>query len=269
MRADIALQISRESRLLYLLNFSQESINSAHHELAKAKILEIRLRKIVQIREDTLNVVSHDLKNPLAVIEGAVELIQLAEEDNYKNLSSLTGMISRSTSQMRKLVADLLDFGKIQNGSLAIEKSKVQFDKAVHSIISDQKVIADKKNQKLDGCVSDQVSTVDCDLFRINQVLTNLIGNAIKFTPNRGQICVKVDRQEQNIITSVSDSGPGIASDNLSKIFDRYWQGQVPSHSGCGLGLSIAKGLVEAHGGKIWAESQIGNGSTFYFTIPC
>ena len=110
--------------------------------------------------------------------------------------------------------------------------------------------------------------TVLCDRERILQVLGNLVGNAIKFTPNGGTITVHAEPAEGHVLVSVADTGPGIPDEYVPHIFERYWKGKREGRSGTGLGLYIAKGIVDAHGGRIWLESKVGVGSTFFFTIP-
>jgi signal transduction histidine kinase len=109
---------------------------------------------------------------------------------------------------------------------------------------------------------------VSADRDRIFQVLQNLVGNAIKFTPEGGRITLRVEPRDEDVVFSVSDTGPGIAEEDLEHIFDPYWRPKMQAKAGAGLGLSISRGIVEAHGGRIWAESEVGKGSTFHFTIP-
>jgi signal transduction histidine kinase len=109
---------------------------------------------------------------------------------------------------------------------------------------------------------------VEVDTHRLGQVVSNLVRNAIKFTPNEGTIRVSAHQQEGRIVVSVTDTGPGIPPEHLSKIFDRFWRVPGTQKQGSGLGLSIAKGIVEAHGGTIWAESELGKGTSFFFTLP-
>jgi signal transduction histidine kinase len=124
------------------------------------------------------------------------------------------------------------------------------------------------KSLHLEQGVAPGAERARCDRERILQVLANLVGNAIKFTPERGEVALRSERQGPEVIVSVHDSGPGIPEDQQARIFDRYWQARETAQLGTGLGLSIAKGLVELHGGRIWVQSRIGQGTTVSFSLP-
>jgi signal transduction histidine kinase len=116
--------------------------------------------------------------------------------------------------------------------------------------------------------LADDLPPIHCDRLRVIQVLSNLIGNAIRLVPEHGRIAIRARAQDSDVCFAVSDDGPGIAEDQLHNLFDRYWKGRNEGHHGVGLGLYIAKSIVEAHGGRIWVESRLGVGSSFSFTIP-
>ena len=130
------------------------------------------------------------------------------------------------------------------------------------------RLLAETRRQTLEVDLSPNLPEVAVDADRIRQVMSNLLGNAIKFTPAGGTIRVSARQQGDAVIVSIVDTGPGIPPEHLSKVFDRFWKGQGATRTGSGLGLSIAKGIVEAHGGTIWAESELGKGSSFAFTLP-
>ena len=130
------------------------------------------------------------------------------------------------------------------------------------------RLLAETRRQTLEVDLSPNLPEVAVDADRIRQVMSNLLGNAIKFTPAGGTIRVSARQQGDTVIVSIVDTGPGIPPEHLSKVFDRFWKGQGTTRTGSGLGLSIAKGIVEAHGGTIWAESELGKGSSFAFTLP-
>jgi signal transduction histidine kinase len=128
--------------------------------------------------------------------------------------------------------------------------------------------LAHGSNIALDTSVGDNLLPVLADAARIQQVLSNLVGNAVKFTPRNGQVTVTAEPIDGGVKFGVTDNGPGIPPDQVPHIFGRFWQAMPSDRRGIGLGLAIAKGIVEAHGGMIWVESQLGAGSTFYFTLP-
>ena len=137
----------------------------------------------------------------------------------------------------------------------------------VHDVCAKLRPLAEEKNQVLETDLPATIPNIAVDAQRLRQVLSNLIGNAIKFTPPEGRIRVSA-RVEKDVVVSVSDTGPGIPKENLSKIFDRFWQVPGTKHQGTGLGLSIAKGIIQSLGGEIWAESQVGKGTSFFITLP-
>ena len=134
--------------------------------------------------------------------------------------------------------------------------------------IDGMKPLAEAKQQTIECRIESNLPEVAADGPRVGQVLSNLVSNAIKFSRQGGEIVVSAREQDDTIVVCVSDEGPGIPRENVSKVFDRYWQALETKHDGLGLGLSIAKGIVEAHGGKIWVDSELGKGSSFFFTLP-
>jgi len=128
--------------------------------------------------------------------------------------------------------------------------------------------LADAKQQTIESHVESNVPEVTADSRLAGRVVSNLLSNSIKFTRKGGRIVVSARQRDNTILISVSDEGPGIPAEHLSKVFERYWQAEETKRAGLGLGLAIAKGIVEAHGGKIWVESELGKGSSFYFTLP-
>ena len=221
----------------------------------------------IRTREDVLAIVSHDLRNPLAIIAGAVELLSPANAPSG-NLRQITDTIQSAVSQMRRLIGDLLDFAKVQSGTLSVNKKAESLMVIIKPIVDSMRSQAQARQQSLKVDIPSDLPYMECDGQRIGQVLANLLGNAIKFTPEGGIICLSAHQQEGSIVIAVTDTGSGIAPEDIPNIFDRYWQGGKNNSAGAGLGLSIARGLVEAHGGKIWVESTVGKGSTFYFTVP-
>jgi signal transduction histidine kinase len=166
------------------------------------------------------------------------------------------------------LISNLLDFSKIQSGTFSVDVHAGPLDAMVLPVIDGVRTLADAKHQKIELNLSPELPEVLADSHRIGQVLSNLRGNAIKFTPDGRTIRVSARRQSETLVSCVSDEGPGIPAEHLSRVFDRFWQAKETKQMGSGLGLSIAKGIVEAHGGTIWAESELGRGSSFYFTLP-
>ena len=231
-----------------------------------------RARAAIRKRENILNIVSHDLRNPLANILMTAAMLgmqlQPTTEDN-RFLLKQAGIIKRSAGRMNELIEDLLSLAKIDAGHLAPVKRSCPLDEVLDEVDETFRLLAEAKSIRFDVRRVDRPLQVDCDRGQILRVMSNLIGNAIKFTPEKGLIQISAQKMENNEVRfAVSDTGPGIARPDIPHVFDRYWQAKSTAHQGTGLGLSIAKAIVEAHGGRIWVESQLGKGSTFFFTLP-
>lgn len=226
-----------------------------------------RAQAAVKIREEVLAVVSHDLKNPLASIDLAATLLSQGQLETER-VQEYGGRIRRGVKQAVSLIGDLLDFAKIQSGTFAVVSMPESLGEVIPPVVDEFRTLAEAKRISLQTEIPATGGSVSCDARRIGQVLSNLLGNAIKFTPEAGTIRVTGERRTDGFAVSVIDTGPGIAEENLTKVFDRYWQAKDTQRLGTGLGLAIAKGIVEAHGGRIWVESELGHGSRFSFFLP-
>lgn len=285
LQSVIVLTLKAKGRsfgLLSLLSFKQE-FSTLDFDFAKLLVERIALfadnaslyeeaTKAAKTREDLMAIVSHDLKNPLSVIllsEGMIEKQAsknvLTPEKVMPNLKR----IENSAKQGLGLISDLLINAKIEAGGLELDTQAESPAELVEEVINSLLPLAQQKNIALFSQVPEFVPYVNADKARVLQVLSNILGNAIKFTPKDGEIIVKVKKiSSDQVEVSVKDNGPGIDQETLPHVFDRYWQPERSRRQGSGLGLSIAKGIVEAHGGKIGAESVPEKGSLFYFTLP-
>ena len=185
------------------------------------------------------------------------------EQRSHKPLE----VIERAVRRMNRLIQDLLDVALIEAGQMNIERARQSAGELVLEAVDMQRPLASSSSLELRVEVDPAVAEVWGDRDRLLQVFENLIGNAIKFTMGGGRITVGTATREHEVVFWVADTGEGIAPENLPRIFDRFWQASRAGRSGAGLGLSITKGIVEAHGGRIWIESTAGSGSTFRFTI--
>ena len=227
-------------------------------------------QRAIRAREELVAVVSHDLKNPLstALMNVQILLRKLPATEEARELRRPVERIQKAAERMERLIRDLLDLAKLDAGHLSIEP----LPEEVHGLVSDAiellREAAAAGSLRLTHSVAPGAGRARCDRERILQVMSNLVGNAIKFTPSGGEVTVGAEPSGADVLFWVRDTGPGIAEEDRAWIFDRYWQARQTAHKGTGLGLSIAKGLVEVHGGRIWVESQVGAGSTFFFTLP-
>jgi PAS domain S-box-containing protein len=226
-------------------------------------------RDALSAREDLLAIVSHDLRNPLGVVlaSSALLLKSSLPPEREERARRQVEAIQRAGHRMNRLIRDLLDFASIQGGGLSITRRPHDVATLVGEMVEVQRPLAAQKSQRLIDDAAALALSVSCDHDRVIQVFSNVVGNAIKFTPEGGTIRVGAAADGDFIRFTVTDTGPGIAPEQLGSIFDRYVQAKRKTRDGIGLGLSIARGIVEAHGGRIWAESGP-SGSAFSFTLP-
>jgi signal transduction histidine kinase len=232
-------------------------------ELQKRRDAEL----LAQAREEVLAVVAHDLRNPLNVIVGVSQIL-LKERLSAPRRKMLLGVTTRAVQQMNRLIGDLLDTVRLQSGRLVLDMEEVFVDEIVRQATETFRPTADARRIHLETVSPDKGTIVRADPLRVSQIVGNLMGNALKFTPEQGTVCLRAASQGTQVVFLVVDSGPGISPADIEHLFDSFWQARQNDRRGVGLGLAIAKGLVEAHGGKIWVESTLGAGSTFSFTLP-
>ncbi|MEP6732611.1 MAG: ATP-binding protein [bacterium] len=219
-------------------------------------------------RDEMLSVVAHDLRNPLnTIFMGSASMIEdIADADSV--LGKQARIVKRAAERMNRLIQDLLDIRRTESGTLSIDARQESVAALMSEAMEMLRPLAAAASLELQSEISENVSTISADAARLLQVLSNLVGNAIKFTPRGGSVVIRVEPLGDEVRFGVSDTGPGIAADQLPHIFGRFWQANRKDRRGIGLGLAIAKGIVEVHGGRIWVESTLGEGSNFYFTIP-
>jgi PAS domain S-box-containing protein len=224
--------------------------------------LYARAQRAIQVRDDVMGVVAHDLRNPLSAILMRAQLLEGGGDQARQGEA-----IAHAAHRMSRLIDDLLDVTRIEAGQLAITTAEIPVAELVAEAIEDQRVLAAAAGLGLQVEVGAGVRTVRGDRDRLLQVLGNLIGNAVKFTPAGGGITVTAAAGGDHVELSVADTGRGISAEDLPRVFDRFWRAQETGRSGAGLGLAIAKGIVEVHGGRMWVTSAPGRGTTFFFSI--
>jgi signal transduction histidine kinase len=229
-----------------------------------------KAQNAVRARDEVLRVVSHDLRNPLnTVMMGADLLLEDAQGELREGPFGRTlRMMRNATESANRMIGDLLDVSRIEAGQLAIELSAVSLAPLLDEAVERHRQLAAERGIELRVREDDTLPDVLADRDRVLQILGNLLGNALKFTPSGGRIEVGMEAEGDEILCYVADSGPGIPAEQLPHIFDRFWQAHRSDRRGLGLGLAIVQGLVEAHGGRVWAESEAGRGTRFQFTLP-
>lgn len=214
--------------------------------------------------DDVVAIVSHDLRNPLFRIYAAAgELIEMAPPETHRFVE----VIRRSAKHMNRLIQDLLDVTRAESGHLSLERMRHEVAGVVQEAVEMLAPVAAQKQITVEQQVPPGLE-VPLDRVRMVQVLSNLLDNAIKFAQPGTSVKIAVEDREDDVAFVVSDRGSGIAGDHLPRIFDRFWQARRRRTRGAGLGLAIARGIVEAHGGTIGVESRLGEGSTFTVALP-
>lgn len=224
-------------------------------------------REAIRMRDDILAVVSHDLRNPLNTISVASSLLEMNPSPEVSSKAQRS--IGRAAKQMERLLQDLLDVSRAEAGALSIERAPVDVAALIDEAFGLSLPQAEDKSVTLVRRVSGDVGSIEGDRNRLLQVLGNLLGNAIKFVPAGGQVSIGAQHLYGQVRVWISDDGPGIPAEQLPRVFDRFWQANRSGSRGAGLGLAIAKSIVDAHGGQIGVHSQLGEGSTFFCWLPC
>jgi PAS domain S-box-containing protein len=249
------------------LGFAEDLARLAALALDNARLHDA-VRASLRSRDEMMGVVSHDLRNPVAAVKMlSGTLLRAPNQDGKQSRESLE-LICQAAEQMDALIRDLLDVNRLDAGKLKLASVPIDPTMLLTDCLQTLRPLVDEKQIKLELRAEDDLPQVMADPERIQQALSNLVGNAIKFSPRESKIVVGTRREKESVIVSVRDNGKGITADQLPRVFDRYWQSSRTDRQGAGLGLAIAKGIVEAHGGRIWIESQPGEGTTASFTLP-
>ncbi|HMB53434.1 MAG TPA: GAF domain-containing sensor histidine kinase [Thermoanaerobaculia bacterium] len=261
---DLASSVATEVRLRQALTRSEERADTAERVAGELRRAEASLRRALQARDEIAAVVSHDLRNPLNAIAMAVGLLH-AEAPGASGVEHLA-KIERAVERMSRLIRDLVDITKVEHGSLDLEIEPVPAAELIDAACGELADSAEASGVRLDGH-TDEGLVVQVDRHRILQVLSNLLANALRHTPEGGRVEVTATVHQGEAAFAVNDTGCGLSAEELDRVFDRFWRGGERRGEGAGLGLAIAQGIVEAHGGRIEAESKEGEGALFRFTV--
>jgi two-component system phosphate regulon sensor histidine kinase PhoR len=227
-----------------------------------------RLRRLETVRRDFISNISHEIRTPLASLKALTETLQDGALDDPPAARRFLQRISTEVDALTQMAQELLDLSRIESGQVSLEMRRTAPGQLLQSAADRMRMQAERARLSLHVDCNPELPDVKADPPRVEQVLVNLIHNAVKFTDPGGEVRLSAARGEGTVIFAVKDSGAGIPSDDLPRIFERFYKAdRARSGGGTGLGLSIARHIVEAHGGRIWAESEEGCGSTFYFTL--
>lgn len=260
-----------DEEMTFLQALGQEAalaIRNAHlYERERAQVA--RLRALEKLQESFVSSVSHELRTPLTCIKTSVDLLQATDADLSVEQRELIHTIGHHVSRLEALVSDLLEITKLEAGQITLSRQPTNLCLIAARVVQALHPLKERKGQTVSLHCPASVSPVAVDRRRIEQVLTNILSNAIKFTPKQGRIEIRVTEAPDEIQVCVSDNGPGIPPEEQGRVFDKFYViADDRGLSGVGLGLYIARQVVELHGGRIWLESQVGVGSTFCFSVP-
>lgn len=264
-------ELSTRVRTLLALKATREELAQALEREQFQRAEAAQLKEMDRLKDEFLSVVSHELRTPLNFIMGFATILddEVAGDLNPEQHAHMAKIIDGS-ERMLGLVNDLLEFAKLRSGKFSLDPLPVSYRPLVENVLATMRPLADQKRIALSATIEGEPVAV-LDALRVVQVLTNLIGNAVKFTPPGGSIGIRVTLREGAVLTEVADTGIGIAPENLEAVFESFRQVDMSptgEGGGTGLGLAISQAIVEAHGGAIGVESEPGRGSTFWFVLP-
>jgi len=251
---ELAQERSEVGRLQRLLDQRTQALSSAN---------EAR-----DVKDEFLAMVSHDLRNPLNAIALNTQLLERLVSSGDPRLVRISRSLESSIVQMQRIISDLLDVAAIEAGKLSVQLETGDARTPIEEAVESSRSVSAEKSITLDAGIGPDPLPASFDPGRIVQVLENLIHNALKFTPSGGRISVEGRRTDHVVEIRVRDTGPGMQPEEISVIFDRFRQVEKRGRKALGLGLYISRSIIQSHGGRIWAESVPGEGSTFLFTLP-
>ena len=231
-----------------------------------------RLKSLERLKDGLTHMIVHDLNNSLAVVAGSVDLMRMQGKDSFtEEESRFIDLAHSGCEELKGMIEDVLDINKMEEDRLALNIGNFSLADAAREIVDQMRVVPRHKGLDLSAQAPVDLPAASADEKLIRRVIVNLIGNALKFTPNDGAVEVKVmyKKDDATFYIQVKDTGAGIPQEYLDKIFDKFMQvGSEKTKTGRGMGLTFCRMAIEAHGGKIWVESEQGQGSTFIFTLP-
>lgn len=241
--------------------------NSRLYEREREQVA--RLRALDELQEGFVSAVSHELRTPLTCIKTSVDLLRETDADLQETQAELVQTIQHHVARLEALVADLLEITKLEAGQITLSKQPTDLRSLANRVVETLRPLSDHKGQVVHLSWPDVLEPVEVDRRRIEQVMMNILSNAIKFTPQKGRIDVRVSETDDGLQVCVADNGPGIPEEERAQVFDKFYVvSDGRGLSGLGLGLYIAREMIELHGGQIWIEGCMGEGCTFCFQVP-
>lgn len=265
--------IGREKMGRSLLEQSAEELErraqKLSREITERKRAEAALRELDQMKSQFISNVSHELRTPLHSIMGFTKLILEGKVASPKDQREFLIIIDQQSKRLGKLIGELLDVSRLESGRFETQKQRLAIGEPIHAVIDELHNLASENGIVISAIIPVTLPKVEIDRERMMQVMTNLLGNAIKFSPSGGSITVKAQVKDSELLVQVGDNGTGIPKEVIPHVFEKFYRAKDSiSVGGTGLGLYITKQIIEAHGGRIWVKSKPNKGATFYFTIP-
>jgi two-component system sensor histidine kinase ResE len=248
----------------------QAALDLMRDWFAAAGALEAERQQVERLRTDLLSTISHELRTPLTLMRTSIGLLLDSDPDEEMRLRLLRN-IRQSSERMHALVNDLLDLARLRGDRFPLQVRAVEVGALVAGAVSLMRPLLDAKEQEVELTLPARSPVIPGDYRRLERVLLNLLGNATTFAPAGTAIAITVRDDAREVTIAVRDAGPGIAAEAMPYLFEQFFTARTSSsrhNIGAGLGLPIAKGIVEAHGGRIWVESAVGEGTTVSFTLP-
>lgn len=271
VKTDVFFQLKRQQNLLaHQRDMVRETAEENARLLAESRQYAAALKEADQRKDEFLATLAHELRNPLAPIRNGLQVLRLTSSE--EKAEEVRGMMDRQLTHLVRLIDDLLDVSRISRDKIELRKSRIALQDAIQTAIEVSLPLIEKENHRLTLDIEEQNLWVDADLTRLSQIISNLLNNAAKYTPNGGTINFKVKREGADVLLSITDNGIGIEKETLPKIFDLFSQVDHKSahaQGGLGIGLFLVQRLVSLHGGTIAADSDgLGLGSTFTIRLP-
>lgn len=223
-------------------------------------------RKALAARDEMFGIVAHDLRNPLGAISMKAALLRMGVDSTTARRHAES--IEKVAMRMEYLIKSMLDVATMEAGQLSVAPEVWDLDELLREATELLAGLSASKEVRMEQTPKEARVSIKADRERVLQLLSNVLGNALKFTPSGSQVTIAVEQRHQDVCIAVSDMGPGIDAQHVPHVFDRFWKHETSGKKGTGLGLFIAKCIVEAHGGRIWIDTAIGGGATFRFTLP-
>jgi two-component system phosphate regulon sensor histidine kinase PhoR len=256
------------------IEVSAVPIKKADGEMTGAVVLFhdiTELKRVDEIRREFVANVSHELRTPLSILRGYIEVLLDEPDTSGEELARILSIMERHSKRLQRLVNDLLSLAQLESSQAKLELSRVGVDELFDNLIRDWKERLAAKNLKMIVDLPLESLTLHADGTRLEEVLHNLLDNAVKFSPEKGQIQLTAGRRGSDIVLSVADNGPGISKEHLPRIFERFYRADKARSrelGGTGLGLAIVKHIAQLHGGRVEADSEPGHGTTIRVVLP-